>query len=47
MDLGPHAGFIWAAYAFTAVVMAGLVLNAVRDRRAQRRALQALGDERR
>lgn len=47
MDLGPHAGFIWAAYAFTALVMAGLVLNAVRDRRAQRRALQALGDERR
>ncbi|GJD59306.1 heme exporter protein CcmD [Methylobacterium dankookense] len=47
MDLGPHAGFIWAAYAFTGLVMAALVLNAVRDRHAQRRALRALGDDRR
>ncbi|WP_375465727.1 heme exporter protein CcmD [uncultured Methylobacterium sp.] len=42
MDLGPHGGFILASYAFTALVMAGLVLNAIRDRRAQRRALAAL-----
>ncbi|GJE59270.1 heme exporter protein CcmD [Methylobacterium trifolii] len=42
MDLGPHAGFILAAYAFTGLVMAGLVLDAVRDRRAQKRALDAL-----
>ncbi len=47
MDLGPHGGFILAAYAFTALVMAGLVLNALRDRHAQRRALRALGDDRR
>lgn len=47
MDLGPHAGFIWGAYAFTALVLAALILNAVRDRRVQRRALQALGDDRR
>ncbi|RZK96625.1 MAG: heme exporter protein CcmD, partial [Methylobacterium sp.] len=42
LDLGSHGGFILASYAFTAVVMAGLVLNAVRDRRAQRRALSRL-----
>jgi heme exporter protein D len=47
MDLGSHAGYIWAAYAFTALVMVSLVLNAVRDRHAQRRALRALGDDRR
>lgn len=42
MDLGPHGGFILASYAFTVVVMAGLVLDALRDRRAQKRALAAL-----
>ena len=44
-DLGSHAGFILAAYAFTALVMAGLVLDAIRDRRAQRRALARLQPE--
>lgn len=43
MDLGPHAGFILASYAFTALVMGALVLNAVRDRRAQTRALRGFG----
>jgi heme exporter protein D len=46
-DLGPHGGFIVAAYAFTALVMAGLVGNAIRDRVAQRRALRRFGEERR
>lgn len=41
-DLGPHAGFILGAYAFTALVIAGLIWHAVRDRRAQTRALAAL-----
>lgn len=41
MDLGTHAGFILASYAFTALVMGALVLNAVRDRRAQTRALRS------
>lgn len=42
MDLGSHGGFILASYAFTTLVMAGLVLYAIRDRRAQRRALAEL-----
>lgn len=41
-DLGPHAGFVLAAYAFTALVVGGLILRAVQDRRAQARALAAL-----
>ena len=47
MDLGSHGGFILAAYAFTVVVMAALVGNALRDRRAQRRALRGVGEDRR
>jgi len=39
---GPHAGFILGAYAFTALVIAGLIWQAVRDRREQTRALAAL-----
>ena len=41
-DLGPHAAYILGAYAFTALVIAGLIFNAVRDNRAQRRALAEL-----
>ncbi|MDP4023927.1 heme exporter protein CcmD [Methylobacterium sp. NEAU 140] len=47
MDLGPHGGFILAAYAFTILAMGGLVGNALRDRRAQRRALRRFGEDRR
>ena len=39
MDLGPHAFFIVAAYAGTALIVAGLILRAVLDHRAQTRAL--------
>ena len=46
LDLGAHAGFIAGAYAFTALTIGGLILNAIRDHRAQRRALAALGDDR-
>jgi heme exporter protein D len=42
MTLGPHAGFILGAYAFTALVVAGLIWQAIRARRAQTRALAAL-----
>jgi heme exporter protein D len=42
MDLGPHAVFIVAAYAVTAVIVAALILRAVIDHRAQQRALAAL-----
>ena len=37
-------GFILGAYAFTALVVGGLILRALRDHRAQRRALAALQD---
>jgi heme exporter protein D len=47
MDLGSYGGFILAGYAFAALVMAGLVGNAIRDRRAQRRALKGFGENRR
>lgn len=46
LGLGPHAGYILGAYGFTALVIGGLILNAVRDRLAQRRALRDLRDER-
>ncbi len=46
-DLGSHGGFIVAAYAFTALIMSGLVGNALRDRAAQRRALKRFGEDRR
>jgi heme exporter protein D len=38
----PHADFIAAAYAFTGLVIAGLVLFAVQDYRAQIRRLAEL-----
>ena len=44
MDLGPHAFFIMAAYAVTAVIVGGLILRAVIDHRLQLRALAALED---
>lgn len=43
-DLGPHAGFILGAYAFTALVIAALILRALGDHRAQKRALAAFGE---
>jgi heme exporter protein D len=39
MDLGPHAFFIAAAYAMTAVIVGVLIIRAVLDHRAQLRAL--------
>ena len=42
MNLGPHAFFIVAAYAVTAAIVGGLILRAVLDHRAQRRALAEL-----
>jgi heme exporter protein D len=41
-DLGPHAGFIWAAYAVTFVAVASLTLYVVGDDRRQRRLLAEL-----
>jgi heme exporter protein D len=42
MDLGPHAFFIVAAYAVTALVIVGLILRAVLDHRMQMRAIAEL-----
>jgi heme exporter protein D len=39
MNLGPHAGFIVAAYAVTAFIVAALVAWVVLDYSAQRRIL--------
>ncbi len=40
--LGPHAGFILAAYGAVAIILAGLTLAILRDHHAQKRALAAL-----
>lgn len=45
MDLGPHAGFILAAYGATAIVVALVVLWVALDYRAQRQALATLEAE--
>ena len=42
MYLGPHAGFIVAAYAVAGVVVAGLIVWIVSDHRAQTRHLTEL-----
>ncbi len=44
MDLGPHAFYIVAAYAVTTAIVAGLILRAVLDHRAQIRALAEFSD---
>ena len=42
MELGPHAGFIVAAYAVAALVLGALVAWVVIDHRMQARALAEL-----
>ncbi len=42
MALGPHAIFIVMAYAVTGLIVAGLIVRAAIDHRAQRRALARL-----
>jgi heme exporter protein D len=42
IDLGPHAGFILAAYGATFLVVIGLTLWILLDGRAQRRRLAEL-----
>jgi heme exporter protein D len=42
MDLGPHAAFIWAAYAVVAVVLATLVAWLVLDGRRQQQLIDEL-----
>jgi heme exporter protein D len=50
LDLGPHAAFIWASYAATALVLVGLATWLVIDGRRQQRLvadLEARGVRRR
>jgi heme exporter protein D len=42
MDLGPHAGFIIAAYVATAAVVTALIMWVIADHAAQKRALAEL-----
>ena len=42
MDLGPHAGFILAAYAIALAILVALVAWIVLDHRAQLRILEDL-----
>jgi heme exporter protein D len=42
MDLGPHAAFIWAAYAVVAVVLTALVAWLVLDGRRQQQLIDEL-----
>ena len=41
MNLGPHAGFIIAAYAVAALVIIGLIAWVGLDNRAQRKRLKS------
>ncbi|ODA66212.1 Heme exporter protein D (CcmD) [Methyloligella halotolerans] len=42
LDLGPHAAFIWGAYAVTAICVIGLTVGVVANDRRQRRLLADL-----
>jgi heme exporter protein D len=42
MDLGPHAGFIWASYVIAAIVLSLLAAWLVLDGRRLQRALDEL-----
>jgi heme exporter protein D len=45
IDLGPHAAFIWSAYAAVAVVLALLVAWVIVDGRRQRDLLMRLDSD--
>ena len=42
MDLGPHAGFIWASYGAVGLVLLVLLVWLIFDGRRQRRLLEEL-----
>ena len=42
MDLGPHASFIWSAYAVVTIVIGGLIAWLIVDGRQQERRLADL-----
>ena len=45
MDLGPHAGFIWASYAAVGLVVAALIGWLIADGRRQQRDLDQIEAE--
>ncbi len=45
VDLGPHAAFIWSAYAAVALVLAVLIAWVIADGRRQRALLERLDAE--
>ncbi|MFA5899376.1 MAG: heme exporter protein CcmD [Hyphomicrobium sp.] len=42
LDLGPHASFIWSAYAIVTLVVGGLIVWLIVDGREQERRLADL-----
>jgi len=42
VDLGGHAGFVWAAYAVAVTVLIGLLCLSLRERSVRRRQLSEL-----
>jgi heme exporter protein D len=46
LAMGGYAGFVWPAYAVTVVVMAGFAVQSLRRYRRNRRALEALQQDR-
>jgi len=42
MDLGPHAAYIWSAYAVVAVTLAALIGWLIIDGRRQRRVIDEI-----
>jgi heme exporter protein CcmD len=42
MDLGPHAAYIWSAYAVVAVALAALIGWLITDGRRQRRFIDEI-----
>ena len=40
LDMGKYAGFVWPAYALTAAVLAGMVLESLARARRWRRAAE-------
>jgi len=42
MDLGPHAAYIWSAYAVVAVTLVALIGWLISDGRRQRRLIEEI-----
>ncbi len=45
LDMGGYGAFVWPSYALSAVVLAGILIVSLRQRRANRDALERLKSE--